>query len=146
MPDFRNWNANNGYSDLKSFNSYFGNSTYDLDYSFQDCTELESWNCATPAVYNMNYTFTGCTKLKHFHGDLRKLQSANGMFGDNSSNCSQLDIESVKHIAKSLPYGGYGYIHIGVSNTLNGSSELEEAIQQFRENNWDVQIIYSDFG
>ena len=142
---FRHWCPNYGYSSLKEFNSYMPNIT-SLYEAFYCCVDLESWNCSTPQVTDMSYCFQGCTKLKYFRGDLSNLQSAWGMFGTGSSNCCQLDLASVQYIARVIPYGSWNTISLGVSNTLNGNSDLETAIQQIREKNWSVDVNYSDFG
>ena len=143
-PNFKNWNAANGYSDLKSFNSYFGNNMNYMSYSFQNCTELESWNCATPRVYDMDYAFTGCRKLKHFRGDLSELSSADNMFGSSESDCCQLDLASVQHIAQTLPtMERHAFISLGIAGSLNGNSDLETALQQIRDKGWEVYTYYN---
>lgn len=68
------------------------------------------------------------------------------MFGTNSSDCTQLDLASVQYIANVIPYGYGNGISLGVSNTLNGNSDLETALQQIRDKNWNVEVYYSEIG
>lgn len=147
QPDFSNWTSSNGYSDLRSFNSNMPNIN-NLEFSFQNCSELESWVCDTPNCYNFNTTFRGCTKLKHWRGSFSNSNTpdCSAMFGFYSGDCTQLDLASVQHIAKVIPYGSWNSIHIGVSNTLIGNWDLETALQEIRDKNWSVDVLYSDFG
>ena len=147
MPNFQNWTSNNGYLDLRSFNSYMSVIS-DLEQSFQFCSELESWVCYTPNCYCFTNTFFGCTKLKHWRGSFsnNNQPSCSGMFGNSSSDCTQLDLASVQYIARVIPNGNGYSISLGVSNTLNGNSDLETALQQIRDKNWNVEVYYSEIG
>lgn len=146
-PDFKIWCSNYGYSDLRSFNSYMSVIS-DLEQSFQFCSELESWVCYTPNCYYFTNTFLGCTKLKQWRGSFSNSNPVycSGMFGTNSSDCTQLDLASVQYIANVIPYGYGNGISLGVSNTLNGNSDLETALQQIRDKNWNVEVYYSEIG
>jgi hypothetical protein len=68
------------------------------------------------------------------------------MFGTYGDDCAQLDLASVQHIAKVIPYGNWNSITLGVSNTLNGSYELEQALNELYNKNWNVEVIYSSNG
>lgn len=142
QPFFQNWNGSYGYADLISFNSFMPNVT-NLYEAFRNCNTLESWNCPTPSCNEMGYAFIDCYYLKHWRGDLSNLQYANGMFGTNDYDCCQLDLASVQHIAQVIGYGSWNTITLGVSNTLNGSSELEQAINEIYNKNWNIEVIYS---
>lgn len=149
MPDFKYWyeGYNNYQRSLRAFNSYMPNIA-DLDGSFQNCSELESWECATDNCHYFQNTFAGCTKLKHWRGSFSNNQApaCSGMFGNDSSNCCQLDLASVQHIARVIPNGSWNTISIGVSNILNGNSDLEIALQQIRDKSWYPEVYYSSFG
>lgn len=69
------------------------------------------------------------------------------MFGSHAGECTQLDLASVQHIAKVISSSGnYNTITLGVSNTLNGNSDLETALQQIRDKYWNVEVYYSEIG
>lgn len=149
MPNFQNWNE--GYNSyprsLRAFNSYMPNIT-DLDSSFQECIDLESWECYTPNCHYFQNTFYNCYNLKHWRGSFSNNNTPNcsGMFGNADYSCAQLDLASVQHIAQVIPYGNGNTITLGVSNTLNGSYELEQALNELYNKNWNVEVIYSANG
>ena len=149
MPDFQYWyEGYNSYPrSLRAFNSYMPNIT-DLDGSFQECSELESWECYTRNCHYFQNTFTGCTKLKYWRGAFSNTQTpqCGAMFGNASDNCAQLDLASVQHIAQVIPYGNGYTITLGVSQSLNGSYDLEQALNELYNNGWSVEVIYSDNG
>lgn len=149
VPNFQNWRE--GYNSyprsLRAFNSYMPNIT-DLDGSFRDCTDLESWECYTHNCYYFQNTFTGCYNLKHWRGAFSNTNTPNcsAMFGTADYDCAQLDLASVQHIAQVIPYGNGNTITLGVSNTLNGSAELEQALNELYNKSWNVEVIYSAAG
>ena len=84
--------------------------------------------------------------MKHWRGDLSNASDCYGMFGTGEWDCAQLDLASVQHIAQVIGYGNWEYITLGVSNTLNGSVELEEALNEIYNQCWNVEVIYSQKG
>lgn len=149
MPDFQYWyEGYNSYQrSLRAFNSYMSNIT-DLDGSFKYCGELESWECYTPNCYWFNHTFTGCCKLKHWRGSFSHTNTpqGSGMFGTYSGDCAQLDLASVQYIAQVIPYGNGNTITLGVSQSLNGRYDLEQALNELYNKSWSVEVIYSENG
>jgi hypothetical protein len=149
MPDFQYWYE--GYSNyprsLRAFNSYMPNIT-DLEGSFRGCSDLESWECYTRNCHYFQNTFTGCIKLKHWRGSFSNNQTPNcyQMFGTYGSDCTQLDLASVQHIAQVIPYGSWNTITLGVSSNLNGNYELEVALNELYSKSWNVEVIYSSNG
>lgn len=146
-PDFSYWYSdfNYSYGDLRGFNSFMPNVT-SMQYSFQYCVELESWNCPTPSCSDFQYTFCNCPKLKHWRGDLSSASSCYSMFGDDSYRCSQLDLASVQYIARVIGYGNNNTITLGISNSLQSNPKLEEALNELYNKSWNVQVIYSNNG
>ena len=67
------------------------------------------------------------------------------MFGTYDGDCTQLDLASVQHIAQVISAGNWNTITLGVSNTLNGSAELEQALNELYNNTWNVEVIYSQY-
>lgn len=130
-----------------SFQSFLPLAT-NFNYFFYDCKSIETFSCALPAVSNASYAFYGCTNLKYFKGDLRNLWFVDCMFGTDSSNCTQFDLEAVENILDAMNTSGVnGTLYIGVSNTLNGSQELDDLRDRFwNEKNTQVEFIYSDNG
>ena len=149
MPDFQYWyrGYNNYQRSLRVFSSYMPNIT-DLDGSFQECSELESWVCYTDNCCYFNNTFMGCRKLKHWRGSFSNdtTPTCSWMFGTADYDCAQLDLASVQHIAQVIPYGNGNTITIGVSQSLNGSYDLEQALNELYNNGWNVEVIYSAAG
>lgn len=147
QPSFSYWCDTWGNSNLISFNSFMPNVT-NLEYSFQNCAYLESWNCPTPQCYYFQNTFTGCINLKHWRGSFSNTNTPQcvGMFGNDGWNCAQLDLASVQYIAQVIPYGNGNTITLGVSNILNGSYELEQALNELYNKSWSVEVIYSQNG
>jgi hypothetical protein len=146
-PSFNYWYSDYDYSygDLRGFNSFMASVT-SMQQSFKNCIELESWNCPTPNCSDFQYTFIGCTKLKHWRGDLSSASSCHSMFGDDSYNCTQLDLASVQHIARVTGYGNGNWITLGISNSLQSNPKLEEALNELYNKSWSVQVIYSNNG
>lgn len=146
-PSFSYWYSDYDYSygDLRGFNSFMASVT-SMQHSFRSCIELESWNCPTPNCSDFQYTFKGCTKLKHWRGDLSSASSCYSMFGDDSYNCTQLDLASVQHIARVIGYGNGNSITLGISNSLQSNPKLEEALNELYNKSWSVQVIYSNNG
>jgi hypothetical protein len=65
------------------------------------------------------------------------------MFGTGAYECAQLDLASVQHIAQVIGYGSGHYITLGVAYSLNGSAELEQALNELYNKGWQVEVIYS---
>lgn len=87
--------------------------------------------------------------MKHWRGSFANTPippDCSGMFGNDSSDCTQLDLASVQYIARTIPSGRYGGIVLGVSNTLIGNSDLETALKEIRDKRWDVEVYYSKIG
>lgn len=144
QPSFSYWWDNYGYSNLISFNSFMPYCN-NLEFSFQGCEYLESWNCPTPQCLSCQGIFIGSYNLKHWRGDLSSLENAYQMFGTYDGDCTQLDLASVQHIAQVISAGNWNTITLGVSNTLNGSAELEQALNELYNNTWNVEVIYSQY-
>jgi hypothetical protein len=68
------------------------------------------------------------------------------MFGTADYNCAQLDLASVQYIAQVIPYGNGSTITLGVTQSLNGSYDLEQALNGLYNNGWNVEVIYSANG
>lgn len=104
---------------------------------------LEKFASNIGKMTNCGCMFAGCINLTSFYGNLDSVSSAWGMFGYEQTNCTKLDLKSVKNLAKTLPIIEYQEIHIGIDSSLQGDSELEEALQQIRDKGWTVYEIYS---
>jgi hypothetical protein len=128
--------------DIYAFNSFMPN-VPSLDSSFANCIYLQSWNCPTPNCNSFRYTFNNCVELKHWRGDLSNASDCYGMFGTGAYECAQLDLASVQHIAQVIGYGSGQYITLGVAYSLNGSAELEQALNELYNKGWQVEVIYS---
>lgn len=93
--------------------------------------------------------FVGATKLQKFYADLSELRSGSCMFGNSTSDCTCLNLESVEHIANSIKSDCYSEIYIGIANELqwdNGDGEYQKcqaALQRIRDKGWTVYEIYS---
>ena len=116
------------------------------EYMFRD-SNLEEFY--TPSkIRKCDAMFVGATKLEKFYADLSELRDGDRMFGQDSYNCSKLNLQSVENIADTI--GNYwGSIFIGMAYELqfdygDGYYECQEALQKIRDKGWTVYQIYSD--
>jgi hypothetical protein len=144
-PCFAYRSTENGYKPLRHFNSLM-HSCNSIRGAFDGCKELESWYCVANWAKEGQYAFQGCINLKHFRGIMREIEAGYGMFGTYSENCTQLDLASVQFIAGNFGWGSWNTLSLGVSNTLQGSYELEQALNKIYNNGWNVEVIYSSIG
>lgn len=93
--------------------------------------------------------FAGATKLQKFYADLSELEGGERMFGEGSTSCSKLDLESVENIANTIGQY-YGEIYIGMAYELQfdygdgNYTRCQEALQKIRNKGWTVYEMYSE--
>lgn len=119
-----------------------------ISYCFQNCQNLEAFY--TPSkLKECQFSFESCTKLKEFDADLSELNNGYCMFGNETYNCTSLNVESVENIANSIGSNG-GELYIGMTNGLqwdNGDgnyTRCQAALQKIRDKGWTVYEIYSE--
>ena len=114
---------------------------------FNTCSNLTSFNINLSSLTDGNSMFLRCSNLSSFNSDLSSLSNGGSMFGSGTYNCTKLDLPSVQNIADTIndlaSQGKTGSIHIGISKSIQGNTELDAALATIRSKGWTVSEMYA---
>ena len=117
------------------------------------CTNLTSFNADLPSLTRGSNMFNSCPNLESFSSDLSSLTDAgsgySSMFGNNTYNCTKLNLASVQNIAETIndlaSKGTTGTLNIGIAAALQSDDEtapINVALAAIRAKGWTVTEIY----
>ena len=113
---------------------------------FYSCEQLTTFTSDLSSLVDGSSMFSYCSKFTTFTSDLSSLTNGSNMFGSSTYNCTKLNLQSVQNIATTIndlaAQGKTGSINIGMTNTIQGNTELEAALATIRSKGWTVSEIY----